>query len=79
MLEVTGKYFVAPRKYNTEKSMTRYFSNEFMSVDDFLNIDSADALIGEDTLDGKVITLYSFTRIKQELINKHVLNLAIED
>jgi hypothetical protein len=41
-----------------------------------LNIDSADALIGEDTLDGKVITLYSFTRIKQELINKHVLNLA---
>lgn len=76
LLEVTGKYFVVPRKYNTEKSMTRYFSNEFMSVDDFLNIDSADALIGEDTLDGKVITLYSFTRIKQELINKHVLNLA---
>ena len=76
LLEVTGRYFVVPRKYNTEKSMTRYFSNEFMSVDDFLNIDSADALIGEDTLDGKVITLYSFVGIKQELITKHLLNLA---
>lgn len=76
LLEVTGKYFVVPRKYNTDKSMTRYFVNEFMHVDDFLSIDSADALIGEDTLDGKVITLYSFVGIKQELVNKHLLELA---
>ena len=40
LLDVTGKYYVIPRKYNTEKSMTRYFSNEFMSVDDFLSIGS---------------------------------------
>lgn len=76
LLDVTGKYYVVPRKYNTEKSMTRYFSNEFMHVDDFLSIDSADALLGEDTLDGKVITLFSFVGIKQELVNKHLLNLA---
>lgn len=76
LLEVTGKYFVIPRKYNTVKMMTRYFTNEFMFVDDFLNIDSADALIGTDTLDGKVITLYSFIGIKQELVKKHVLELA---
>lgn len=76
LLDVTGKYYVVPRKYNTEKSMTRYFSNEFMHVDDFLNIDSADALLGEDTLDGKVITLFSFVGIKQELVNKHLLNLG---
>lgn len=76
LLDVTGKYYVIPRKYNTEKSMTRYFSNEFMSVDDFLSIDSADALVGEDVLDGKVITLFSFVEIKQELVNKHLLQLA---
>ena len=56
--------------------MTRYFTNEYMSVDDFLNIDSAQALIGDDVLDGKVITLFSFTGIKQELVNKHLLKLA---
>lgn len=76
LLEVTGKYFVVPRKYNTVKMMTRYFTNEFMHVDDFLSIDSADALIGTETLDGKVITLYSFIGIKQELVKKHVLDLA---
>lgn len=76
LLDVTGKYYVVPRKYNTEKSMTRYFPNEFMDVEDFLSIDSSDALVGEDTLDGKVITLFSFVGIKQELVNKHLLNLS---
>lgn len=76
LLEVTGKYYYVPRKYNTEKSMTRYFSNEFMNVDDFLNINSSDALVGEETLDGKVITLFSFGGIKQEVVNKHLLDLA---
>ena len=76
LLDVTGKYFVIPRKYNTEKSMTRYFINEFMHIDDFLSIDSAAALVGDDTLDGKVITLFSFTGIKQEQVNKHLLELA---
>ena len=76
LLEVTGKYFVIPRRYNTIKMMTRYFTNEFMHVDDFLNIESADVLIGDDTLDGKVITLYSFEGIKQESVKKHILDLA---
>lgn len=76
LLDVTGKYYVVPRKYNTEKSMTRYFTNEFMQVEDFLSIESAEALVGKDTLDGKVITLFSFVGIKQELVNKHILDLA---
>lgn len=76
LLDVSGKYYVVPRKYNTEKSMTRYFTNEFMHVDDFLNIDSASALMDEESLDGKVITLFSFTGIKQERVNKHLLELA---
>lgn len=76
LLEVSGKYYVIPRKYNTVKMMTRYFDNEFMSVDDFLNIDSAEALIGEETVDGKVITLYSFVGIKQEIVKRHVFDLG---
>jgi len=76
LLDVTGKYCVIPRKYNTDKMMTRYFIHEFMYVEDFLGINSAEALIGEDTLDGKVITLYSFTGIKQEVVKRHLLNLA---
>lgn len=76
LAEVTGKYYIIPRKYNTVKMMTRYFTNEFMHVDDFLNIDSADALISDDVIDGKVITLYSFSGIKQDAVKKHILELA---
>lgn len=75
LLDVTGKYYVLPRKYNTDNMMTRYFVNEFMYVDDFLEINSSEALIGTDTLDGKVITLYSFNGIKQEEVKKHLLDL----
>ena len=76
LLEVTGKYYILPRKYNTVKTITRYFTNEYMHVDDFLSIDSADALLGKDSLDGKVISLYSFVGIKQEQVKKHLLELA---
>lgn len=74
LLDVTGKYYVIPRKYNTLYRMTRYFANEFMSVEDFLNISSASALLNDE--DGKVITLYSFVGVKQEQINKHFEELA---
>lgn len=76
LLEVTGKYSVIPRKYNTINTMTRYFSNQFMSVEDFLNIQSAEALLSDCPGDGKVITLFSFVGIKQELVKKHVLDLG---
>lgn len=74
LLDVTGKYYVIPRKYNTVYCMTRYFINEFMSVEDFLNINSASALLNDE--DGKVITLYSFVGVKQEQINRHFEELA---
>lgn len=76
LLEVTGKFFVVPRKYNTVNAMTRYFTNEYMMAEDFLSIDSAEALMGSDTLDGKVITLYDFVGIKQDKVKKHLLELA---
>lgn len=73
---VTGKYFVIPRKYNTVHMMTRYFVNQYMDVDTFLNIDSAETLLADCAGDGKVISLYSFEGIKQELVKKHFLELA---
>lgn len=76
LLDVTGRYYVIPRKYNTIHMMTRYFSNEFMSVDDFLNIASIEALLSDCKGDGKVITLYSFVGIKQELVKRHFEEFA---
>lgn len=73
--EITGKYYVIPRKYNTRHMMTRYFINQYMNVEDFLNIDSAEALMDDCVGDGKVITLYSFIGIKQEAVKKHLLDL----
>lgn len=76
LLDVTGKYYIIPRKYNTEHMMTRFFVNQYMNVDDFLNIDSSDVLLRDCTGDGKVITLFSFVEIKQESVERHFLDLA---
>lgn len=76
LLDVTGKYYVIPRKYNTVYRMTRYFLNQYMNVDDFLNINSAEALLGDCSGDGKVINLFSFEEIKQEAVMRHFFELA---
>lgn len=74
--DVTGKYYVIPRKYNTMYRMTRYFLNQYMHVDDFLNISSAEILLGDCVGDGKVVNLFSFGEIKQSVVKKHFLELA---
>ena len=75
--DITGKHFVVPRKYNSIHRMTRYFRVEYMNVDDFLSIQSAESFgITENKLDGKVVLLYGFVGIKQELVKKQVLNLC---
>lgn len=77
LLNVTGKYYVVPRKYNTVHMMTRYFTNQFMRVEDFLNIDSAEAMLADCSGDGKVITLYSFEKIQQQQqVRKHLFKLG---
>lgn len=70
LLGATGKYYVIPRKYNTLHFMTRFFVNQFMNVNDFLNIPSAEVLLSDCQGDGKVITLYSFDQTKQEAVRK---------
>ncbi len=74
--DVTGKYYIIPRKYNTVHMMTRFFVNQYMNVEDFLNIDSSEALLGDCSGDGKVITLFGFGEINQEIVKEHFLNLA---
>ena len=56
--------------------MTRFFVNQYMDVDDFLNIDSSEVLLGDCAGDGKIITLFSFAEIKQERVMQHLLDLA---
>ena len=73
---ITNKYYVIPRRYNTENMMTRYFNHEFMDVDAFLSINDANVLFDEhDYSDGKVLVLFSFDDTKQEEICMHFKEL----
>lgn len=77
--EITGKYFVVPRRYNTETMMTRYFRHEYMTVESFMALNDADVLFdNNDSADGKVITLFSFGKISQLEIKKHFTELHSE-
>lgn len=74
--KITDRYFVTPRKYNTIHAMTRYFKHEYMEVESFLSISSADVLFdASDASDGKVICLYSFSATKQAEVKKHLKEL----
>jgi len=74
--EITAKYFVIPRKYNTEKMMTRYFRHEYMDVDSFMSISDATAFFDlDDVADGKVISLYSLSGVNQKMIKEHFASL----
>lgn len=74
--EITGKHFVIPRKYNTEKMMTRYFRHEYMDVDTFMSLADASVLFEkEDAADGKVISLYSFEKYSVVDVKSHFKEL----
>lgn len=74
--QITGKYFVIPRKYNTEKMMTRYFRHEYMDVNTFLSLSDATVLFEPgDAADGKVISLYSFEKFSVSEVKAHFTEL----
>lgn len=73
---VTGKYHVIPRKYNTEKMMTRYFTHEYMDVEAFLSINDASVLYDKkEPGDGKVITLYGLNKYSAKEVKNHYKDL----
>ena len=74
--QITGKYFVIPRRYNAEKMMTRYFKHQYMTVESFLGIDNAETFFeNNDFSDGKIITLFSLNKVSQADIKKHFIEL----
>lgn len=76
---ITRKYFVIPRKYNADHAMTRYFRHEYMSVDDFLGINTADVFFDENNFsDGIVISLFDTGKINLTEVRKHVKEFANE-
>lgn len=73
---ITGKYYVVPRRYNTEMMMTRYFRHEYMDVQTFLSIENADSLFDrDDSSDGKVISLFAFKKFSQADLKRHFMKL----
>ncbi len=73
---ITKKYYVIPRKYNADHTMTRYYRHEYMSVEDFLSITDASVLFEADSFaDGKVISLYSVGKIDSSKVRKHMKEL----
>lgn len=75
--QISGKYYFIPKKYNTEKMMTRYFTHRYMLVSDFMSIDNARVLFGSDTSpDGLVLSLFSETEFPKERVHKHFEDLS---
>lgn len=73
LLDINNVYYVIPRKYNAVYSMTRYFEQEYMEAEYFLNIESAEVFFDtEKKADGKVITLFSKKTISQDAVIEKV-------
>lgn len=73
---ITGRYFVIPRKYNTEKMMTRYFNHEYMDVEVFLSISDANVFFDKrEAGDGKVLSLYGLNRYSCNAVKEHFKEL----
>lgn len=79
--QITSKYYVIPRKYNTETMMTRFFRHEYMDIDTFLKSpDSTVFFDKKENADGLVITLFTFneSKIDLQVVKRHlkVLNCS---
>ena len=73
---ITKKYYVIPRKYNADNAMTRYYRHEYIAVDDFFSISDASILFEADSYaDGKVLSLYSISKIDVPKVRKHIKEL----
>lgn len=73
---ITKKYYVIPRKYNADHTMTRYYRHEYMAVEDFLSLADASVLFEADNYaDGKVLSLFSTGKIDFSKVRKQLKEL----
>lgn len=84
LASVSDIQYVLPKHYNLDYSMTRYFRYEFMSVEEFLDIDDLEVVLQrEGVCDGKVLALYSredcdySAQIEQKLRENMCLRLMV--
>lgn len=58
--DVSDVQYILPKHYNLGYAMTRYFVYEYMSAEEFLDIDNLEVLLEREAVcDGKVLALYS--------------------
>lgn len=62
--QISEIYYVLPKKYNNEFTMTRFFRYEYMSVEEFLNIDNDSVFFSKQQFcDGKIIALFTQSEV----------------
>ncbi len=74
---IIQKPYYFPRKYNSMYKMTRFFRNDFMDVEAFMNLKEARVLFEDMPFcDGVVITLFSDKRINELEVRKKLRELC---
>lgn len=74
--EVSELAYELPKKYNLEYAITRYFQYEYMTPEDFLNLECTDYLFEESFADGKLILL---PWEKENTISKEQLQAHLDE
>lgn len=75
--EIVQKPYYFPRKYNSIYKLTRFFRNDFLDAEAFMNIKEARVLFEDMPFcDGVVITLFSDKRINEMEIRKKLRELC---
>ncbi len=75
--KIIQKPYYFPRKFNSIHKMTRFFRNEFMDVESFINLDE-DRVLFEDMpfCDGVVLSLFSIKKINEGDIRRKLRTLC---
>lgn len=76
--ELSELTYVFPKRYNQLYTMTRYFSYEFMEVEEFMKLKTASYLFEEKFSDGKLLALIQEEEMDLEEIEQQLKNLKEE-
>lgn len=76
--KVSQLAYILPKQYNQTWNMTRYFQYEYMTEDQFQQMDTSEYLFGKQFSDGKIIALISDGQIQKEKIQQKLRSLSDE-